>query len=87
MSHKHWPKDHPRYASAPTCELSTKKLCNERYARWKAQRKMDYETIQAERLAIKREAGEVAYQRFIALEAIRIAAILSVGAGGESDPA
>lgn len=30
-THKHWPKDHPRYESAPVCDLPTKKACDERW--------------------------------------------------------
>lgn len=28
-THKHWPGDDPRYASAPWCLLPTKKACDE----------------------------------------------------------
>lgn len=30
MAHKHWPKDHPQYRFAPTCNLM-KKDCDELY--------------------------------------------------------
>jgi hypothetical protein len=58
------------------CDLPTKKLCNERYSRWKLDRKVEYEAVQAERRAVHAALGEAAYKRFIALGSVRIAAIL-----------
>lgn len=34
MAHKHWPADHPYYELAPTCDLPTKKACDERWTQY-----------------------------------------------------
>jgi hypothetical protein len=59
------------------CDLPTKKKCDERYSAWKAAKKLEYEHKVAEAMRVKNDLGEMAYQRFIAMEAARIAAILA----------
>ena len=82
--HKHWPESHPRYASAPWCDLPTKKACDQRYAQWKRDQKDIYEIAQAARREQERSSGEVAFERFLATEYRRIEDILRPRGGASS---
>lgn len=75
-SHKHWPLGHPRYESAPTCDLPTKKECDARYRKFLAEERAEYD---ARQLAMKTNSAELAqkrYDAFVILEARRVAEML-----------
>jgi hypothetical protein len=74
--HKHWPVDHPRYASAPFCDLPTKRECDVRFAAWKREQKRIYEDALADQMVRQRNSSQVAFDLFMQKESIRVADIL-----------
>jgi hypothetical protein len=69
---------HTHRTGGVTCDLPTKKACDERYSTWKKEQKVAYEATQAERAEQHRTAGELAFTRFAAKEALRVAAVLEL---------
>lgn len=82
--HKHWPEGHPRYESAPWCDLPTKDACNKRLAQWKREQKAAYEAEAESRYRLGIGRQERAYESFLAKEALRIADVLRTGGGVSS---
>jgi hypothetical protein len=71
-------RSHTHHAdgSGPVCRFTTKKECDENYRAYLAQKKMDYETEQAEKAWTKKVEAERVYDEFVDKEAKRVAQIL-----------
>ena len=68
--------DHPRYASAPWCDLPTKDACNKRYAQWKRDTKAEYDARQEARKHTEDSKATAAFERYLASEYKRVEEIL-----------